>query len=73
MDKAEKDALLKLIQKRPGTFNGKPVIGDTRLKVETVLYALAEGSSTEDLLTDFPELTEREVAACLLYAAETVR
>lgn len=63
MDKA-------LIQTRPDTFHGKPVIRDTRLKVETVLHALAGDLSIERLLAEYPVLTPEDISACLRYAAE---
>jgi len=69
MTEAEKNNLLQLIHKKAETFNGKPVIGETRIKVETILYALANSLSMEELHQDFPALTEQDVRACLIYAA----
>jgi uncharacterized protein (DUF433 family) len=69
----ERQELLKTIQKRPGTFNGKPVIRDTRLKVETILYGLANGMSHAEMMHEYDGLTEHDIQACLVYAAENVR
>jgi uncharacterized protein (DUF433 family) len=58
-----------LIQSRPDTFGGKPVIRDTRLKVETVLLFLADTLSVEQTLGEYPSLTPEDIGACLSYAA----
>ena len=61
-----------IIQSRPDTFSGQPVIRDTRLKVETVLQALAEDLSIETLLAEYPALTPEDISACLRYAAAQI-
>lgn len=58
-----------VIQSRPDTFGGKPVIRDTRLKVETVLLFLADSLSVEQTLDEYPSLTPADISACLSYAA----
>lgn len=57
-----------IIQSRSDTFGGKPVIRDTRLKVETVLLFLADSLSVEQTLDEFPALTPQDIGACLAYA-----
>ncbi|MFI5161785.1 MAG: DUF433 domain-containing protein [Sphingobacteriales bacterium] len=47
---------------------GKPIIIGTRISVYDVLSWLAEGMSTEDIISDFPELNEDQIKACLSYA-----
>jgi uncharacterized protein (DUF433 family) len=44
---------------------GKPVIRDTRIPVELLLWKLAQGASVEDLLDAYPRLTKDDVQACL--------
>lgn len=49
---------------------GKPVITGTRISVYDVLSWFANGMSMNDIIEDFPELTEEQVIACLAYAAD---
>jgi len=49
---------------------GKPCIRDTRITVYDVLGWLASGMSVEEILSDFPELSDEDIKACLSYAAE---
>lgn len=52
---------------------GKPVIIGTRITVYDVLQWLASGSTHEEILEDFPQLTEDHILACLAYAANKER
>jgi len=70
MKNEDKEKFLQRIQKRQGTYNGKPVIGNTRIKVEVVLYALANGYNYEEIIQDYPGICKNDIIACLLYAAE---
>ena len=49
---------------------GKPLISGTRISVQDVLGWFANGMSIEEILTDYPELTEAQIRACLAYAAD---
>ena len=51
---------------------GKPVIKGTRLTVELILRKLAEGATPRDLIAMYPQITENDVSAVLLYAAEVL-
>ena len=53
----------------PGKRSGQPCIRGMRISVQDVLEYLAGGMSTEQVLTDFPELTSEDVRACLAFAA----
>lgn len=48
---------------------GQPVIKGTRVTVRTILASLAEGASVEEILEDFPTLTEKDVRAVIAFAA----
>ena len=48
---------------------GKPTIIGTRISVYDVLNWLANGMNIEEIIYDFPELTEENIKACLLFAA----
>jgi len=60
----------KIITFEPGKRSGKPCIRGLRITVGDVLGYLASGMTIEELLDDFPELTGRDIRACLAYAAE---
>jgi len=53
-----------------GMRGGKPCIRGMRITVYDVLEYLASGMSTEQILADFPYLTEEDIRACLQYAAD---
>jgi uncharacterized protein (DUF433 family) len=55
------------IEINPEKRFGKPTIIGTRITVYDVLSWLAEGTSVNDIITDFPELNEDQIKACLLY------
>jgi len=44
-----------------------------RIAVADVLGWLAEGMSHEQIRSDYPELTEEDIRACLAYAADRER
>jgi len=48
---------------------GEPVIKGTRVTVRTILASLAEGGRIEEILEDFPTLTEEDVRAVIAFAA----
>jgi uncharacterized protein (DUF433 family) len=52
---------------------GEPVVKGTRVTVRTILSSLAEGASIQEILDDFPTLTEQAVRAVTLYFDRTVR
>jgi uncharacterized protein (DUF433 family) len=63
----------KIITINPEKRFGKPCVRNTRITVFDVLGWLASGMSYEEILTDFPELTEEDISACLSYAADKER
>ena len=54
----------------PGVRFGKPCIRGMRITVYDVLSWLASGMTPNDIVADFPELTEEDVKAALAYAAD---
>lgn len=52
---------------------GKPCIKGTRISVYDVLNWLANGMSRKDIKTDFEEITDEMIDACLAYAADKER
>lgn len=61
------------IVRDPAVCGGEPVLRGTRVTVRTVLASLAEGASTEEILTDFPTLTSEAVRAVIAFAATSAR
>lgn len=57
----------------PNVRFGKPCVRGTRLSVGDILGYLAGGMSEADLLSDFPQLVQDDIRACLNYAAERER
>jgi uncharacterized protein (DUF433 family) len=63
----------KIITINPEKRFGKPCVRNTRITVFDVLGWLASGMSQEEILEDFPELSEEDISACLSYAADKER
>ena len=59
-----------IISYNPAKRFGKPCVRETRITVYDVLGWLASGMSVADIINDFPELTEKDILACLAFAAE---
>ena len=53
--------------------NGRPCVRGLRISVGDVLGWLAAGMTHEQILSDYPELTEEDIRACLAYAADRER
>lgn len=53
----------------PGKRGEKPCIRGLRITVYDVLDYLAGGMTPEQILADFPDLTEADIRACLAFAA----
>jgi len=62
-----------IITIEPGKRGGKPCIRGMRITVYDVLSYLAAGMTQQELLADFPYLTEEDILACLSYAADRER
>ena len=62
-----------IITLEPGKRSGKPTIRGLRITVYDVLSYLAAGMSHQQILDDFPYLTEDDIRACLSYAAQRER
>lgn len=57
----------------PGKRSGKPCIRGLRITVSDVLDYLAGGMTQQEILSDFPDLAETDIRACLAFAANTER
>ena len=61
---------LKFFEQNPDTCGGDYVLRGTRVTVRTVLASLAEGATLDEILEDFPSLTQEQVRAVIAFAAE---
>ena len=57
----------------PDKRGGKPCILGMRITVYEVLEYLASGMTREQIVRDFPYLTDDDIKACLEYAADRER
>ena len=62
-----------LITIEPDKRSGQPCIRGLRMTVQDVLEYLASGMSHDEILSDFPDLTEQDIRACLAWAADRER
>lgn len=56
----------------PGILRGKPCIAGTRISVELILELLSLGYSINDILDDYPQLTQKQIFAVLDFARERI-
>lgn len=49
---------------------GKPLIMGTRLTAEHILGLLAQGVTHEEIMGEYPGVTEEDIRACLYFAAK---
>lgn len=53
-------------------MGGVPCVAGTRIPVATVVALVAHGVSADQIVGDYPQLTQADVLACLAYAARAV-
>ncbi len=53
----------------PQICGGELVIKNTRVTVRTLLASLAEGATIDEIIEDFPTVTESAVRAVIAFAA----
>ena len=57
-----------LIDVDPEIMLGKPVIASTRITVELVMEKFADGATVEQIIEEYPQLTQDSVFAAYIYA-----
>lgn len=62
--------ILKRITIDPEICHGKPTIRGLRYPVDNMLELMASGMTTEELLSDYPDLEKEDFLACINYAAK---
>ncbi len=60
-----------IISINPNVRSGKACIRNSRITVSDVPGYLASGMTTQEIISDFPELKAEDIHACLAYAAES--
>jgi uncharacterized protein (DUF433 family) len=61
------------IVRDPRVAGGEATIKGTRVSLRTVLASLAEGATTEEILRDFPTLSNEDVRAAIAFAAASAQ
>ena len=59
----------KRITSNPDICGGEPCIKGTRIPVHIILSHLAAGEDYDTILKNFPNVTEKDIKACLEYAS----
>jgi uncharacterized protein (DUF433 family) len=57
----------------PDIHHGDACIKGTRIPVSTIVGSLADGMSHQEIIENYPQLTEADIQAALAYAAEVMR
>lgn len=65
--------LLARVTTDPRVCTGKPCIRGTRIYIAIILDALAEGLTPEEIIDNYPGLTQADIHAAEAYAAELSR
>ena len=68
-----KRELLDRISVDPDVCFGKPCVRGHRIWVSLILDMLAAGTSFQDILDDYPGLTDDDIRACIAYGSEMSR
>jgi uncharacterized protein (DUF433 family) len=61
------------ITSNPQILEGKPIIKNTRISVALILEWIANGSSIDDIVYEFPQLSREVVQEAIHYAAQRSR
>lgn len=64
------NTLLNRITINPLICHGKPTVRGLRYTVQSILELLASGMTNSEILSDYEDLEEDDLMACLLFAAK---
>ena len=64
------NTLLNRITMNPSICHGKPTVRGLRYSVQSILELLASGMTKSEILSDYEDLEEDDLMACLLFAAK---
>jgi uncharacterized protein (DUF433 family) len=54
----------------PEICHGKPVVRGLRYPVEMILDLLASGMTSQEIVSDYADLQQEDILACIEYAAK---
>jgi uncharacterized protein (DUF433 family) len=54
----------------PNICNGRLIITNTRITVQTIIEFLGAGDSIEEVLEEYPSLKREDIYACMQFAAK---
>ena len=54
----------------PDICNGRPIVVNTRITVQTIMEFLGAGDSIEEVLEEYPSLTREDIYACMQFATK---
>ncbi|MCH7763738.1 MAG: DUF433 domain-containing protein [Candidatus Marinimicrobia bacterium] len=54
----------------PNICHGKPAIKGTRVLVSNILGALASGETYDEIIEDYPNITEKDIRASLSFGSQ---
>lgn len=57
----------------PDLRGGEPCVKGTRIPVSLILGSLAQGMMREEILSEYPHITNEDISAALMYASESVQ
>jgi len=52
---------------------GEPCVKGTRIPVSVIVGSMAQGMTREEILSEYPQLTDEDISAALMYASESVQ
>jgi len=61
------------IEINPKILLGKPVFRETRIPLYVVLDLLAEGLTVQEVIKEYPDLTEEDVKAAIQFASDATK
>lgn len=53
--------------------NGKPIIRNKRITVQTILEFLSAGESQEEILRQYPSLEKEDIYTCLKFVSDLMK
>jgi len=56
----------------PKVMVGKPIIKGTRITVQQILGLLAQGTTNEEIVKEYPHISKEDIYACLLFAQQAL-
>jgi uncharacterized protein (DUF433 family) len=52
--------------------HGDPCVKGTRIPVATIVASLADGMTSDEILEEYPQLTDLDIRAALAYTADVI-